>query len=724
MKCKILNGIMFYKALLSSLKRVVFFGAPHQGMVTDDIESYLHENFSAEPTGDARIALVAELRGNDAGMRRELQEFKDLIGRDLKIQVISVYERKPGRRLVQKQQELNNPLQNHASLSVSWRREGEAYVPVTKESAILGLPAWLEIQIPSESDHSNMTKFDHKDATYQLLVKELATIAHGFGSRAFPSVSDDVQEALHGFLDLRIPLIYISSALQTSDLLPFELKQLGHQLHKTLAESQIWIARAEDFACRAILTGNRARAITISSVMVDEEPFVQSSLRAVDDLFEDQHTSPNFSQNMTAALRDLATHATRLNSKLQALLEDGTFEHPPSDAAYTGINNEEVFGHLLSMKLSSEGDSVKSMRISEDLEPKWVPFDSLYFTTEPVVEASREEEGWLEKIVQFFTKPDLSGIKLKPRRFGVLQTDKGFEKVMVEFRPFPEHEPEKAHSMRRQAFVNIARMILCSQHGAASLSTVPLRCISAMELSVTPCFLFIYAAENLFGLDESLQKFATPSAKERVLLALHYAKAIAALHSASICHGLINPFNLYLQVPKSSRNRVSSSAIQLDVQNTSPMLAGFEISRPLFAFSDLIDVEDRDWRIYLHPHRLLQGCAKEVQNPQHDIFSLGMVLIVIGLWRPFTSFRKYQEAQTEREKRDFSAKLRKQFQGNGSSDTMPWEYGDIISYCLGRSSTLPGQLVDTDEEQLLSSYGFPKAACVVDALANLYEGIS
>jgi len=683
-------------------------------MVTDDIESYLSENFAAEPTGAARKALVAELRGDDAGTRRELQDFKDLVGTDLKIQIVSIYERKPGHKLVHTQKESGGP-------SASWRREGEAYIPVTDESTILGLPAWLEMRIPSESDHSNMTKFDHKDVIYQILVNELAKVTDGFISGTLPSASDGVEAALHGFLRLRIPLTYVSSALQMPEMLPFDPIPLGHQLHKTLAESQIWIARAEDFACRAVLRGNRARAMDISSVVADEEPFVKSSLAAVGDLFEDRRTSPNFSRNMNGALQDLAKHTNRLNSKLQVLLKDEFSEYLPNSEVFTRSKNEEAFSHLLSMKLSSEGDSVKTMGILEDMEPKWVPFNSLYFTTELVLEASREEESWLEKIVQFLTKPDSSGLKLKPRRFGALQTDKGFEKVMVEFRPFPEHEPDKAHSMRRQAFVSTARMILCSQRGAVRLSTVPLRCISAMEKSVTPCFLFIYAAENLFGLDESLQKFARPSVKERVWLALHYAKAVAALHSASICHGLINPFNLYLQVPKSSRERIVSGSIRLDVLNTSPMLAGFETSRSIFASSDLIDVEDRDWRVYLHPDRLLPGYAKEAQNPQHDVFSLGMVLIVIGLWMPFTSFRKYQEAQTERERQDFSAKLRKHFQADGSGDIMPREYRGIVSYCLGRCSTLPGQLVDADGERLLSSYGHPKAACVVDALTNLYE---
>jgi hypothetical protein len=389
-------------------------------MVTDNIESYLDEKYSAEPTGDARKALVAELRGNDPATMRELQEFKGLIGTDLKIRIISIYERKPGHRLVQRQRGSDSSFHTNAALSASWRRDGEMYVPLTEESATLGLPAWLEMRIPSESDHSNMTKFDHKDVTYQVLVQELTTVTHGFISKTIPSASGGVDAALNGLSHLRVPLIYVSSALQLPELLPSELIPLGHQLHKTLAESQIWIARVEDFACRTVLKGNRARAIEISSMIADEEPLVQSSLKTVDDLLENQRTSPSFSRNMKAALEGLATHTVRLNSKLQALLKDEISESPSSATIFTGIKNEEAFGHLLFMKLSSEGDSIESMGMSEEVEPKWVPFDSLYFTTEPVLEASREEESWLERVVQFLTKHDSSDLKLKPRRFGAL----------------------------------------------------------------------------------------------------------------------------------------------------------------------------------------------------------------------------------------------------------------------------------------------------------------
>jgi hypothetical protein len=134
-------------------------------MDTDDIESCLGKRF---PTAGARRNLVAELRPNDDGVKIELKGFIDLVGESF--QVISIYERKPSHKLVH----LGN--QSEASSSATplgaaaWKRAGEAYNPVTEDSALLNLPLHLETPIPSESDHSNMTKFDHKDFTYQSLL--------------------------------------------------------------------------------------------------------------------------------------------------------------------------------------------------------------------------------------------------------------------------------------------------------------------------------------------------------------------------------------------------------------------------------------------------------------------------------------------------------------------------------------------------------------------------
>jgi hypothetical protein len=64
-------------AFLSATQAVVFFGGPHRGMITKDIENYLADQF---PDHIARQKIVAELRQDDDGTKRELQDFIDLVG--------------------------------------------------------------------------------------------------------------------------------------------------------------------------------------------------------------------------------------------------------------------------------------------------------------------------------------------------------------------------------------------------------------------------------------------------------------------------------------------------------------------------------------------------------------------------------------------------------------------------------------------------------------------
>lgn len=725
-KCKIQNGDAYHRALLLSLRTLVFFGTPHRGMETDDIELYLQETFAAESTGEARKNLVAELRCGNPGVERELQDFKDLVGQDLQVQIVSIYERKPSQRLVRTDQRSGMLSSNHAGTPSAWRREGEAYISLTDNSALLGFPAWLETRIPSDSNHSNMTKFDHKDLTYQLLVEELRKVPQGFVSDAFPWVTNNPDASSQRSSNWRELLKLVSSVVGACDQSSSNLSEAADQVRKILAESQILIELAEAFTCRAILEGKRAQALEVRFVMADEGLHMRSALQVVKSRFAVRSMSSNSPEPMLNGLQDLATHALRLNSKLESLLGAEPFHLYSTAAMSLGPHHQEAVNSLISMKLLSEGEGCRSLGIPEESEIKWIPFHSLYFPAEPAVETHRAEGNWLQRILQSLTAPESSGLRLKPRRFGALKTKTGFQNVMVEFRPYPQQDSagSELHALRRRAFTSIAQMVLCSRQGPVKFPSVPLLYISEMESSQTPCFLFVYAAEQLFGLDEALHSFVTPSVKERIWLALCYAKAIAALHAANICHGLVNPFNLYLQAPKSSMAPADGKKSRLEVHQAAPMLAGFDISRSVFGCSDLIDVEDQDWRVYLHVDRLRQGYDKDLQNPKHDVFSLGMVLTVIGLWTAFTSFKKYQGCETDRQRQEFSAKLRKQFQGNGSSNTMPSEYRDIISYCLGRHTTLPGESVDIDEEPLLSLSEVPKASRAVNALMKVYERLS
>jgi hypothetical protein len=188
------------------------------------------------------------------------------------------------------------------------------------------------------------------------------------------------------------------------------------------------------------------------------------------------------------------------------------------------------------------------------------------------------------------------------------------------------------------------------------------------------------------------------------------------LHSACFCHGLVNPFNFYLQINAS----IPEGSTALQIERTSPMVAGFDIGRHDQISSDLIDIEDPHWRIHLHPERIELGYRKERQHPRHDVFSHGMVMIEIGFWKLFSRFKKYHEAENEKKRQDYCIKLRKQFR-DGVDHNMPGAYRDIISYCLGRGDILPGQPVNAQQRRLLSKMDEPRASRVVDALSYLYE---
>jgi hypothetical protein len=376
-------------------------------------------------------------------------------------------------------------------------------------------------------------------------------------------------------------------------------------------------------------------------------------------------------------------------------------------------------------KVTREGQSNSRSASSKPLQSAnkliLVSLDSLYFPTAPEIESNREDPNWLQHIGNFLTGTESSDLKLKPKRFGALESDAAFQRAMVEFRPYPRHEDIEQHYQRRLKFEETARMILNSRNVAFNFPSVPLHGISVMCATSTPCFLFIYEAEDLFVLDECFQKFVMPSKKERIWIALQFAKAVATLHAARVCHGLINIFNLYLKAPKSCITAEKDGSVRIDVHKSSPMVAGFEILRDVQTHSDFIDVEPPTWRVFLHPDRLSPGNEKARQIPEHDVFSLGMVMIAIGLWAPFTSLKKYQSAGTEQEARSFCEKLRKQFQGDRMSNKMPSEYGEIVSYALGRSASVPGQRPFAGERLSLDVYREPNASCVAEVLSQLLE---
>ena len=131
---------------------------------------------------------------------------------------------------------------------------------------------------------------------------------------------------------------------------------------------------------------------------------------------------------------------------------------------------------------------------------------------------------------------------------------------------------------------------------------------------------------------------------------------------------------------------------------TTPLLTGFEIARHITGQSDRIDEEDPHLRVYLHPDRPLSGTKKPYLYLSHDISSLELVLIEIGLWTRFRHMQKYQAASTDQKRQLFAKRLRKPFahEKSGVETEMGRMFYAVVCYCLSgaedRSKAEPGAM--------------------------------
>lgn len=115
-----------------------------------------------------------------------------------------------------------------------------------------------------------------------------------------------------------------------------------------------------------------------------------------------------------------------------------------------------------------------------------------------------------------------------------------------------------------------------------------------------------------------LQKEGNYSLNERLVLARSLASSIMYIHSAKFVHKNIRPETTVVFCGHES-------------QLAAPFLVGFEKFRPLDGWT--FRQGDLCWEKNIYRHPLRQGLLPEDDYMmQHDIYSLGVVLLEIGLW--------------------------------------------------------------------------------------------
>lgn len=111
---------------------------------------------------------------------------------------------------------------------------------------------------------------------------------------------------------------------------------------------------------------------------------------------------------------------------------------------------------------------------------------------------------------------------------------------------------------------------------------------------------------------------------ERMRLAVSLARSVVFLHASKIVHKNISPENIIM---------LNSGPDALG----DPFLVGFERFR--FDERRTNKIGDNRWEknLYRHPQR--QGLhPEEVYTMRHDIYSVGVCLLEIGMWRSFVSY--------------------------------------------------------------------------------------
>lgn len=172
------------------------------------------------------------------------------------------------------------------------------------------------------------------------------------------------------------------------------------------------------------------------------------------------------------------------------------------------------------------------------------------------------------------------------------------------------------------------------------------------------CFRFILRIPEGMEVLQSLRHLllnsdAHISLSRKVRMARELAKAVSYVHNFAFVHKNVRPESV-LCFEKPAENPSlpslhSSSAASISYHNSHAFLVGFDAFRASTA--DTLMSGDMRWDRNVYRHPLRQGDdPAEKYRMQHDIYSLGVCLLELGLWESFVDYTEGGGAQTPQPK--------------------------------------------------------------------------
>ncbi|KAI9891722.1 MAG: hypothetical protein M1814_002472 [Vezdaea aestivalis] len=211
--------------------------------------------------------------------------------------------------------------------------------------------------------------------------------------------------------------------------------------------------------------------------------------------------------------------------------------------------------------------------------------------------------------------------------------------------------------------------------------------------------------------------------QQRIEVAKSVVSALFLLHAADFVHKQIRPDNIILfdQIRKKSPDTDEIDDASVAGTPTGrdsypyclgrPFLAGFENCRKADAHSLMVGTEEWRKTIYLSPERCRLKPGDEF-TMEHDMYSLGIVLLEIGIW---ASFCNRQSAQLGKRVWQDQKKLKgpeelKKMYLNLAAGILPrivgQKYADVVATCLSgfKEERQKGDFEDRDGIVLGTAY--------------------
>ncbi|TAQ88527.1 hypothetical protein B7494_g3143 [Chlorociboria aeruginascens] len=262
------------------------------------------------------------------------------------------------------------------------------------------------------------------------------------------------------------------------------------------------------------------------------------------------------------------------------------------------------------------------------------------------------------------------------------------EDVIIEWVEYDREDPDARFNHIRR-IDDLARMIHSASDRHPDLHTID--CLGYTDDTSTSRYGLIYkapqASSSTLNTLISSNDLRTPDLGDRFKLAHTLAVALWSLHSLDWLHKSVCSMNiLFFPSAFSSPETKPTTMAALIPDILNPCLLGFDASRP-DDMSEMSVASNNTTVFDLHRHPdSLNGMSRKPYCKSFDIYSLGLVLLEIGLWKTLQTYHK-SHYSVER----FRDKVVIQNLVPNLSSKTGRLYKEVVECCLCAKDDLTGQ---------------------------------